>query len=61
MRHMRLKHKNEDEVRDVTGESDEAKKKTSILKLRNLGNDQHNRTVVEHGVTERILPRGTPI
>ena len=53
LRHMRLKHKNEDDVRDVTGEIDEA--------LRNLGNHQHNRTVVKHGVTERILPCGTAI
>jgi len=48
-------HKDEHEVRDLMEETDKAKKKLSILKLRNLGNYEHNRRVVDRGAGEFLV------
>jgi len=55
IRHMTLMHKDEHEVRDLMEETDKAKKKLSILKLRNLGNYEHNRRVVDRGAGEFLV------
>jgi len=49
VRHFKLKHQDEDDIRSLIGESDKAKKNLAIFKLRNLGDHEHNRTVVERG------------
>ena len=55
VRHFRLKHQDEDDVRSLIGENDKAKKNLAVLKLRNLGDHEHNRTVVERGSGEFLV------
>ena len=49
VRHLKLKHRNEQMVEELVNEKDEAKKKRLILKLRNLGNHKNNSKVTKAG------------
>ena len=46
-RHLRTVHKSEEEVENYINETDVAKKNLQLLKLRNMGNHEHNMNVVK--------------
>jgi len=55
VRHLRLVHRNEEEVEELMNESDKQRKNLIISKLRNMGNHQHNRSVIESGKGEFLV------
>ena len=55
VRHLRLVHKTEEEVLELMNENDKRRKNLIISKLRNMGNHQHNRSVIESGKGEFLV------
>jgi len=54
-RHLRLKHRHEDEVDELVRETNKDSRNTMLLKLRNLGNHYHNVSVIKHKEGELIV------
>jgi len=55
VRNLRLVHKNEEEVVELMNDNDKRRKNLIISKLRNMGNHQHNRSVIESGKGEFLV------
>ena len=54
-RHLRTAHKGEEEAENYINETDFAKKNLQLLKLRNMGNHEHNLNVVKKNQVDSLF------